>query len=455
MADNSRHDDAPLPGPQFARGIPAREFHADGPAPRRQHFDRPSGPAAAPRSSDDGHTSGPRVTSPGDSFKLKLGHAVGQGSFAVVHKALLDARLVAVKVLRPEYSNHKIVVRMLLKEAHIMTCLDHPHIVRCQTLCQVPAGPNRATYALVMEYMECGSSIYMSPEVAQEQPYNEKADVFSFGVMVFEVVSRTLIAQTTAGQDGAGFTRMLVEGRRPALPPSLDPRVSALIASCWQADPVERPTMAQVVWELRDVLALDPRPSPHATSASAAAAAPYPPSPFSSAALQQHPHHGPGAPGHRRPSEPSGQASSCAFSASPSRNTSRTTPPTGTQPSLLSTTYTTGGGGGGAAVRTASGSEYESGQWPGGGGGGGAAPPRSSRLPPTAADRRVRGGGGGGAAAAPPPPQPVALGAAAATTQRVGAAAAPQPRTVKEPRGGIATAAAAAAAASAPTSTEL
>ncbi|GLC52639.1 hypothetical protein PLESTB_000652000 [Pleodorina starrii] len=101
---------------------------------------------------------------------------------------------------------------------------------------------------------QCGSSIYMSPEVAQEQPYNEKADVFSFGMMLFEVVSRKLIGRTQEGRDGHAFTRLMVEGRRPLLPPCLDPRVAGLIGVCWHSDPLERPSMQQVVAVLQDVL---------------------------------------------------------------------------------------------------------------------------------------------------------------------------------------------------------
>ncbi|KAG2488111.1 hypothetical protein HYH03_013260 [Edaphochlamys debaryana] len=101
---------------------------------------------------------------------------------------------------------------------------------------------------------QCGSSIYMSPEVAQEQPYNDKADVFSFGVMCYEVMCRTLISRTHAGRDGFAFTRHLVEGQRPSLPPDLDPRIAGLIEACWLGDPVERPTMAQVFSSLEYIL---------------------------------------------------------------------------------------------------------------------------------------------------------------------------------------------------------
>ncbi|GIM12833.1 hypothetical protein Vretimale_16067, partial [Volvox reticuliferus] len=94
-----------------------------------------------------------------------------------------------------------------------------------------------------------------------EQPYNEKADVFSFGVTGFEVLSRKLISTTQEGRDGHALTRMMVEGWRPPLPPALNPRVASLIQACWHSDPLERPAMQQVVTVLQDVLYGDHTPA--------------------------------------------------------------------------------------------------------------------------------------------------------------------------------------------------
>ena len=38
-----------------------------------------------------------------------------------------------------------------------------------------------------------GSCMYMAPEVFRKLPYNEKADVFSFGVVMYELLSRELL----------------------------------------------------------------------------------------------------------------------------------------------------------------------------------------------------------------------------------------------------------------------
>jgi len=43
---------------------------------------------------------------------------------------------------------------------------------------------------------QTGSSLYIAPEVFHGQPYNEKADVFSFGVVLYELMARCLIMFT-------------------------------------------------------------------------------------------------------------------------------------------------------------------------------------------------------------------------------------------------------------------
>ena len=38
-----------------------------------------------------------------------------------------------------------------------------------------------------------GTCIYMAPEIIRAQPYNEKVDVFSFGIVMFEVRGHWLV----------------------------------------------------------------------------------------------------------------------------------------------------------------------------------------------------------------------------------------------------------------------
>jgi serine/threonine protein kinase len=54
---------------------------------------------------------------------------------------------------------------------------------------------------------QTGSLMYMAPEVYNGQPYNEKADVFSFGMMMYEV------RQLPQGLNHGCFCPLLVPGQ--------------------------------------------------------------------------------------------------------------------------------------------------------------------------------------------------------------------------------------------------
>ncbi|KAG2444231.1 hypothetical protein HYH02_009168 [Chlamydomonas schloesseri] len=108
---------------------------------------------------------------------------------------------------------------------------------------------------------ETGSCMTMSPEVYLDLPYNEKADVFSFGVLLYELFTRTLLAATHIGTKRPDLPRILhrcedyalevARGYRPARTPGVPDPVWALITQCWQHDPLRRPAMPAVAARLR------------------------------------------------------------------------------------------------------------------------------------------------------------------------------------------------------------
>ncbi|KAG2481814.1 hypothetical protein HYH03_019219 [Edaphochlamys debaryana] len=108
---------------------------------------------------------------------------------------------------------------------------------------------------------ETGSNMTMSPEVLRKLPYNEKADVFSFGVVMFELFSRTLLVCSHIGTKRPDLPRVLhrceeyaelvADGYRPARVDCIPEHVWDLINDCWQQDPVRRPSMPAVLQRLR------------------------------------------------------------------------------------------------------------------------------------------------------------------------------------------------------------
>ena len=81
----------------------------------------------------------------------------------------------------------------------------------------------------------------MAPEVVKCQPYNESADVFSFGVLLWQMIScLTPYENFTIPM----YERMVVEnGHRPHIRKSWPKELVDLVKCSWSANPRDRPTL--------------------------------------------------------------------------------------------------------------------------------------------------------------------------------------------------------------------
>eukprot|EP00741_Cyanophora_paradoxa_P023728 tig00021616_g22919.t1 len=96
---------------------------------------------------------------------------------------------------------------------------------------------------------QSGTYQWMAPEVLNNQRYSEKADVFSFGIVLYELITRKLPYEGLDGMQAA--LGVLHRGLRPDIPPSTSPVLAKLMRSCWAQDPRERPAFEQILQTLR------------------------------------------------------------------------------------------------------------------------------------------------------------------------------------------------------------
>jgi len=105
-----------------------------------------------------------------------------------------------------------------------------------------------------------GSPLYMAPEVLQKKALNSKVDVYSFGLILWELLSgKRAFQEHLKHNDLAIFTSAVCEKlERPAIPPSEKNNDKAwnnvfvvnLIKKCWHDKAKDRPDFQEIYDEL-------------------------------------------------------------------------------------------------------------------------------------------------------------------------------------------------------------
>jgi len=234
----------------------------------------------------------------------KITAALGAGGMGEVYRATDTTlnREVAIKVLPPEVAQDSERLARFRREAQLLAALNHPNIAAIHgleeahnhgiihrdlkpanvkltpdgkvkvldfglakaweggapdgssssaALSQSPTLANTGTVAGLI----LGTAAYMSPEQARGKPVDKRADVWSFGVLLWEMLTgRALFTGDTVTDVIAAVVR--AEPDLDALPATTPHAVRWLVARCLRKDPRTRlPDIGGARLELQDVIA--------------------------------------------------------------------------------------------------------------------------------------------------------------------------------------------------------
>lgn len=92
-----------------------------------------------------------------------------------------------------------------------------------------------------------GSPIYMAPECLLRKPYNITSDVYSFGYVMWEMLTREEPFRNEFHSFEELVEAICFDCHRPHIPSLTPPSLAAFINACWSDDPQARPSFQQIV----------------------------------------------------------------------------------------------------------------------------------------------------------------------------------------------------------------
>uniref|UniRef100_A0AAZ3QR63 Mitogen-activated protein kinase kinase kinase 7 n=1 Tax=Oncorhynchus tshawytscha TaxID=74940 RepID=A0AAZ3QR63_ONCTS len=232
-----------------------------------------------------------------DYVDIEVEEVVGRGAFGVVCKAKWKGKDVAIKTIESESERKAFIVELrqlsrvnhpnillntpifILHGAEPLPCYTAPHAMSWCFQCSQGVAylhgmkpkalihrdlkpPNLLLVAGGTVLKICdfgtacdiqthmtnnkGSAAWMAPEVFEGSNYSEKCDVFSWGIILWEVITRRKPFDEIGGP---AFRIMWAvhNGTRPPLIKSLPKPIESLMTRCWSKDPSQRPSMEEIV----------------------------------------------------------------------------------------------------------------------------------------------------------------------------------------------------------------
>ncbi|GBB85296.1 hypothetical protein RclHR1_11860003 [Rhizophagus clarus] len=117
-------------------------------------------------------------------------------------------------------------------------CLDHATVLFSDFgLCRLADQPNT-------ENTIFGVLPYVAPEILRRKTYTKAADIYSFGMIMWEMTSGSISFHDVPHD--AILAIKICQGFRPEIIEGTTPEYAELMKRCWDRDPAERPTAEEL-----------------------------------------------------------------------------------------------------------------------------------------------------------------------------------------------------------------
>ncbi|XP_031116153.1 serine/threonine-protein kinase STY46-like [Ipomoea triloba] len=143
-----------------------------------------------------------------------------------------------------EYLHQNNIIHRDLKTANLL--IDEDKVVKVADF-----GVARFQSKEGVMTAETGTYRWMAPEVINHQAYDQRADVFSFAIVLWELATAKVPYNTMTPLQAAVGVR---QGLRPEIPTDSHPKLVELMQRSWKEGPSDRPSFSDLRVQLEELL---------------------------------------------------------------------------------------------------------------------------------------------------------------------------------------------------------